>query len=89
LKKGGDVFPLVGDSGTIHGAILKPKENVSKPIYISIGHRLSLETSIHIVKLCCKFRIPEPIRQADRRSRGAIKKINRDYEMQNMKNNEC
>lgn len=87
LKQGGDVFPLVGDSGTIHGAILKPKDNVSKPIYISIGHRLSLETSIQIIKLCCKFRIPEPIRQADLRSRDAIKKINRNYEMQSMNKN--
>ncbi|XP_020577727.1 endonuclease V isoform X3 [Phalaenopsis equestris] len=40
-----------------------------KPIYISPGHRISIDSSVRIVKLCCKFRVPEPIRQADIRSR--------------------
>ncbi|XP_018675379.2 uncharacterized protein LOC135582072 isoform X7 [Musa acuminata AAA Group] len=35
----------------------------SKPIYVSIGHRISLDSAISIVKTCCKYRIPEPIRQ--------------------------
>jgi len=35
-----------------------------KPIYISAGHRISLETSIAIVKKFCRYRIPEPLRQA-------------------------
>jgi hypothetical protein len=34
-----------------------------KPIYISVGHRVSLNTAIHIVKMICKYRVPEPIRQ--------------------------
>lgn len=37
----------------------------TKPIYVSIGHKLSLETALRICKLCCKYRIPEPIRQVE------------------------
>ncbi|XP_022929569.1 endonuclease V isoform X2 [Cucurbita moschata] len=46
-----------------------------KPIYISIGHRVSLDTAIRIVKSTCKFRVPEPIRQADIRSREYLRKF--------------
>lgn len=37
----------------------------SKPVYVSIGHRVSLETAVKIVKHCMReTRIPEPIRIA-------------------------
>lgn len=35
-----------------------------KPIYISVGHKISLESSLAIVKKFCRYRIPEPLRQA-------------------------
>src|SRR5690606_1112669 len=35
------------------------------PIYVSIGHKVSLDTAIALVKACSLYRIPEPIRQAD------------------------
>lgn len=34
-----------------------------KPIFISIGHRISLTTAVKIVQRTCKHRVPEPIRQ--------------------------
>ncbi|XP_022638145.1 endonuclease V isoform X2 [Vigna radiata var. radiata] len=46
-----------------------------KPIFISIGHMISLQTAIMIVQKTCKFRVPEPIRQADIRSRDYIRKL--------------
>lgn len=52
----------------ICGAAVKPK-GCSKPIYISVGHKISLETAITITLECCRHRVPEPIRQADLRSR--------------------
>lgn len=34
-----------------------------KPIFISVGHRISLDSAVMIVKVTCKYRVPEPIRQ--------------------------
>ncbi|BFZ63490.1 hypothetical protein YB2330_004612 [Saitoella coloradoensis] len=39
------------------------------PIFISQGHRISLQTAVHLVKDVCLYRIPEPIRRADLASR--------------------
>uniref|UniRef100_A0A2N9ERV9 Endonuclease V n=1 Tax=Fagus sylvatica TaxID=28930 RepID=A0A2N9ERV9_FAGSY len=35
-----------------------------KPIFISVGHRVSLDTAITIAKMTCKYRVPEPVRQS-------------------------
>lgn len=67
---------LIGDSGKVWGAALKPAVNVTNPIYISIGHKLCLESCIAIVLKCCKYRIPEPVRQADLLSREFLRRLN-------------
>ncbi|XP_053939416.1 endonuclease V isoform X1 [Cuculus canorus] len=74
LQKEGDTFPLMGTSGRVLGMALRSCSNSSKPLYISVGHKVCLETAVHLVKSCCKYRIPEPIRQADIRSREYIRK---------------
>lgn len=40
----------------------------SKPIYISLGHKISLTTSVEIVKKCMRFphKLPEPLHLAHR-----------------------
>ncbi len=46
------------------GAVLKTKDRV-KPIFVSQGHRVSLERAMEIVLACARrYRIPEPTRQA-------------------------
>jgi len=51
------------------GVVLRTRENV-KPMFISPGHRIDLETSMKVVlKTCTKFRIPEPLRKAHQLSR--------------------
>ncbi len=56
------------DKGEIIGAVLRTRKNV-KPLYISAGHRISLETSIKIVMQCItRFRLPETTRQAHKLS---------------------
>jgi len=69
LGKGGDTFPLVGSSGRTYGMALKSCDSTKNPIYISPGHKISMDTAVKIVAKCCNFRIPEPTRQADILSR--------------------
>ena len=52
------------DRGEVIGAALRSRIGV-KPVYISIGHRISLESSIALVLKCCRgYRLPEPTRLA-------------------------
>ncbi|KAL1552627.1 endonuclease V-like isoform X1 [Salvia divinorum] len=69
-----DVFTLIGDSGSTLGAALRSTVGSRKPIFISVGHRISLASAIETVKLSCRYRVPEPIRQADIRSRDCLRK---------------
>jgi deoxyribonuclease V len=56
--------PLI-DRGEVIGAVLRSRTNV-KPLYVSPGHRISLETAINLVLQCTpKYRLPETTRWAD------------------------
>ncbi|XP_035890131.1 endonuclease V isoform X4 [Phyllostomus discolor] len=74
LRAGGDSFPLTGDSGAVLGAALRSHEGSTKPLYVSVGHRVSLEVAVRLTHSCCRFRVPEPVRQADIRSRDHIRR---------------
>lgn len=65
-KKRGSWTSLVDPSdGQVIGAVVRTKDNV-KPVFVSIGHRIDLETAIKIALTCDRgYRIPEPTRQAD------------------------
>jgi deoxyribonuclease V len=55
--------PLV-DRGERVGAVLRTRARV-KPVYVSIGHRVSLATALRYVMACTtRYRIPEPLRRA-------------------------
>ncbi|XP_066522554.1 endonuclease V-like [Hoplias malabaricus] len=69
LKKAGDMFPLTAASGRTLGQALRSSDSSTKPIYVSVGHRISLDTAVRLTHSCCRYRVPEPIRQADMRSR--------------------
>ncbi len=57
--------PMVDDREVI-GAALRTRTGV-KPMFVSTGHRVSLQTAIDFVLSCSPvFRVPEPIRQAHR-----------------------
>jgi deoxyribonuclease V len=63
--------PLV-DEGEIIGAVLRTREKV-KPVYVSLGHRVSLETAVQLTISCLsRYRLPEPSRHAHRLSRHDI-----------------
>ena len=57
-------FAELVDNGEVIGAALRTKFGVS-PVYVSIGHKVDLQTAIHWVLECCRgYRIPEPTRLA-------------------------
>ncbi len=57
--------PLIHKGETI-GAVLRTRQGV-KPLYVSIGHRISLNTAIDYVLSCTpKYRLPETTRIADK-----------------------
>ncbi len=67
----GSWVPLEADREVI-GAVLRTRSHV-KPMIISLGHRISLETSLHYVLACCRgYRLPEPTRLADKLSKDNV-----------------
>ncbi len=54
---------LLVDKGEVIGAVVMTRQG-AKPIYVSIGHMVTLQTAINIVLHCSKSRIPEPLRLA-------------------------
>ena len=51
------------------GTVLRTRTNV-KPVYVSIGHRLTLEEAETLTLRCCpRYKIPEPTRRAHHLSR--------------------
>ena len=57
--------PLL-DKGETIGVVLRSRTKV-KPIYVSIGHKISLPTAINYVMGCLtKYRLPETTRWADK-----------------------
>ena len=63
-KRRGDHSPLLDEEGRVIGAVLRTRDRVN-PVYVSQGHRVSLDTALETVLSCCKgYRIPQPLRYA-------------------------
>jgi deoxyribonuclease V len=60
VEKNGRTFLV--DKGEVVGEVVETKPD-AKPVYVSIGHMVSLETAVKIVKNSSKGRIPEPLLQ--------------------------
>ena len=54
------------DGAETIGAVLRTRDGVN-PVFVSTGHRVSLETAVRLTLACCDgYRIPKPTRLADR-----------------------
>jgi deoxyribonuclease V len=70
----GSLAPLNHD-GEIVGCALRTQEAI-KPLYISIGHRISLTTAAqYVLKLCANYRLPETTRKTDQLVRAHLKNL--------------
>ena len=59
----GDWAPLT-DGGECIGAAVRTRSR-KRPVFVSVGHRLCLQTAIALTLSCCRgYRLPEPTRQA-------------------------
>ena len=59
----GSKAPLL-DGEEVIGAVLRTRAN-TRPMYVSVGHRVSLDTAVAVTLHCApRYRIPEPTRQA-------------------------
>ena len=63
---------LVGTSGRVWGAAVTSSSS-RVPTFVSVGHRISLDTAIVLTELVTRVRIPEPVRAADLSSRNLLR----------------
>ena len=71
-----DKVAFLKNKGEVVGAIVTIKRGC-KPVYVSVGHMVSLETAIKIVKHCARHnRIPEPVLKAHEIATLEKRKIN-------------
>jgi deoxyribonuclease V len=66
-------YKYLKQDNQIIGAVVRTRSGV-KPVFVSIGHRMNLRDCIRIVLKCGKgYRLPEPVRLADKLSREALR----------------
>jgi len=60
----GERAPVRDRSGRTIGAVVRTRAR-TRPVYVSVGHRIDLRTAVRIVLACCtRYRIPLPLRLA-------------------------
>ena len=80
--RAGSTAPLM-DKGEMVGVALRMRDQV-RPIYVTIGHRVSLESAVRIVSQCADgFRLPKPTREADQ----WVRDLRRAYQAQRRREN--
>ena len=65
----GDYIDLIGKTGKNYGIGLKTSDDSINPIYVSIGHKISIDISRELVIKTCVYKNPEPIRNSDSKSK--------------------
>ncbi len=57
-------FTFLYDGGEVIGAVVRTRSKV-KPVFVSVGHKVSLEFAVKMTLSCCRgYRLPEPTRLA-------------------------
>jgi deoxyribonuclease V len=80
-RRAGSTSPLMLEGERL-GVVLRTRDNV-RPIYVTTGHRVSLDTAVGLVKHCLDgFRIPKPTREADHYVRDLRRAYQRSREVE-------
>jgi deoxyribonuclease V len=69
----GEFAPLRVD-GEVLGRVLRTQDGI-KPVFVSVGHRIDLDTACRHVLATSRHRLPETTRRADRLSRDLLGRI--------------
>ncbi len=73
-------YAVVTDRGETVGVALRTKNGV-KPVYVSTGHKISLENAIYwVLEYCRGYRLPEPTRLAHLAAGGALQPKSKEYQ---------
>jgi deoxyribonuclease V len=62
------------DAGEVVGEVVTTKKG-AKPVYVSVGHMISIERAVKIIKHCSKSRIPEPLLWAHKLATAEITRL--------------
>ena len=63
---------LLMEGEEVLGAVLRTRTGV-RPVFVSIGHRIDLQTAIEVVLVCAtRYRLPEPTRLAHHAAAGTL-----------------
>lgn len=74
-------FVYLRHNDEVIGAVMKATKS-HKPVYVSVGHMVSLETAVKIVRHCIRYgNIPEPIRKAHQLATEKRRKIGIDFKL--------
>ena len=71
----GDYIEIAGDSGIIYAAAVKSTDS-DNPVFVSIGHKVSLDFAVGVTVNSCYNKIPEVIKIADELCKQSIKDSN-------------
>ncbi len=67
-------YAEVEDRGEVIGAALRTRRGI-KPVYVSAGHKIDLQSAIYWVLECCRgYRLPEPTRLAHQLAVGSLRR---------------
>jgi deoxyribonuclease V len=80
-ERAGSTAPLMLEGERL-GVVLRTRDGV-RPIYVTTGHRVSLDSALGLVKQCLDgFRIPKPTREADHYVRDLRRAYQRSREVE-------
>ena len=65
---------LFPDDNSLVGLVLKTSKSSSRPVFVSVGHKVSLAEAKAVTLRTCIYKIPEPTRMADMIGRDFVRK---------------